>query len=133
MNPANAKIERKIITGMIVHVGYLRKVIGIYNPELITLPYARTVAKWCIDYYKRYEEAPGKNVQELFNDKSDEYLEDTEAEIIQTFLEDISDEYEKADTFNYQYLLDKTEKYFRKRALEELKKDIATSLYCYFK
>ena len=49
----SAKIEKNIITGMILSGRFLEEIKPIYRP--LTVPFARTVADWCIEYYEEYK------------------------------------------------------------------------------
>lgn len=124
----DAGLDRQIITGMIVSTNYLREVIPLYKPQFLTAPFAVQVAGWCIDYYKQYEKAPVKHIQDIFHSKQRGGLNDEQSEQIEQFLQSLSDEYEHADKFNVQYLLDQTEKLFRRRSLKHLAEDIEAYL-----
>lgn len=124
----DAGLDRQIITGMIVSTPYLREVSSLYKPEFLTAPFAIQVAGWCLDYYKSYEKAPVKHIQDIFYTKQREGLDDERSEQIEKFLQSLSDEYEHADKFNVQYLLDQTEKLFRRRSLKHLAEDIEAHL-----
>lgn len=116
----DASIDRQIVTGMVVSDRYLKSIQPIYKPEFLMAAFAVTVASWCMDYWKRYEKAPGAHIQDIFYAKQREGLDDTQADTIQQFLESLSDEYErgKADKFNVDYLLDSTKRLFRTRELK---------------
>lgn len=114
----DASIDRQIVTGMVVSDRYLKAVQSIYKPEFLMAKFAITVAGWCIDYWRRYEKAPGPHIQDIFYAKQREGLDDTSADSIMQFLESISSEYERSDKFNVEYLLDSTKKLFRTRDLK---------------
>ena len=124
----DAGIDRQIVTGMVVSDRFLKSVQPIYKPEFLMADFAVTVASWCIDYYRRYDKAPGAHIQDIFYAKQREGLSDTQADTIQQFLESISEEHSRADKFNVDYLLDSAEKLFRHRNLKYLSEDINTHL-----
>jgi len=119
--PIDSRIERQIIVGMIVSDRFLQEICPICSLDAFQVGFARRVAGWCLDYYERYRKAPGKHIEDLYLQHKDEVLED-EATLLQSFLGGISDEYERAEEFNVQYILDKTEQYFRLNALRGLEK-----------
>jgi len=114
--------ERKIITGMIVSTPFLRDIRSIYNTTLMDIDYAKIVGRWCLTHYEQFEQSPGKEIQDIYETWSDnpknEDQED-QVELIGRFLESISDEYERADKFNYRYHLKKAEEYFAKKQLSQ--------------
>lgn len=124
----DATIDRQIITGMVVSTKFLKAIEPIYKPEFLMTPFAVTVAYWCQEYVKKYDKAPGKDIQNIFHTKQREGLDDTQAEDIEQFLTSLSDEYEKQDSFNADYLLDTAEKLFRQRSLKYLSEDIDAHL-----
>ena len=124
----DATVDRQIITGMVVSTRFLKAIEPIYKPELLMTPFAVTVAHWCQDYVKRYDKAPGKDIQNIFYAEQRKGLDDTQAEQIEQFLTSLSDEYSHADKFNVDYLLDTAEHLFRQRSLKYLSEDIDAHL-----
>jgi hypothetical protein len=124
----DADIERQIITGMIVSERYLREVLTIYQKDLLKTPYAKTIAGWCIKYFKQYNTNPGIHIQDIFESHKRKKLDPDQADLIENFLASISKEYERAAQFNVSYLLDETEKKFKTRALTMLAEDIQAAL-----
>lgn len=124
----DASIDRQIVTGMVVSTDFCKSVHPIYKPELLMTSFAIKVADWCMGYYREYEQAPGKHIQDIFFEKQREGLDDTTSDSISQFLESLSQEYERADKFNVAYLLDQTERLFRSRSLKYLAEDIEAHL-----
>jgi hypothetical protein len=110
-------IEEKIITGLIVSDKFCRDVIPLIDLKYFVVSYSRTVASWCIAYFKQYKEAPSKQIQEIFIVEKVN-LKEEEANIISIFLTRLSSNFETDNTFNVEYLFDKTIEYFRKRTLK---------------
>lgn len=126
--PPDSRIERQIAIGMITNTPFVREIEQIYRPDFLALPYVKTVVGWCLDYYQRYKEAPGRHIQDIFIAHRQGSLDPAQADLIETFLAGLSDEYEQAETFNVQYVSDKAEKHFRQQALDNLRKQLATSI-----
>lgn len=110
-------IEEKILTGMVVSDKFLGDVASIYRDEFITVSYIKTVSRWCLDYYKKYKQAPGESIQDIFSVEKNT-LEKSESKIVEEFLENLSERYQKDDRFNAPLFIDQTMEYFRKRSLE---------------
>ena len=119
--PIQDNIERKIVTGLIVSERFCQQLKSFYNPKLMKVDYARTVAGWCFKYFEEYRKAPEESIQEIYEFKRKD-LSEAEADLIDGFLESISDDYETRQ-FNIQYTLDKTREYFDRRAVEEFFKE----------
>jgi len=122
------KTERQIITGMIVSDHVLKEIESIYKSDLLETPFARTIAGWCIDYWKRYKKAPKEVIEDIFHSHSRKDLDADQADLIGDFLTSISSEYEKGDKFNAHYVLDKAEEKFKETSLKHLSEDIKAEL-----
>ncbi len=110
--------ERMIVTGMVVSSEYMSQVAGVYDPSFLVAPFSKTVAQWCVDYYKTYNKCPGIHIKDIFDrHKDDPAIDDETMDTVESFLEGISAEYERADNFNVDYLVKETETYFRRRNL----------------
>jgi hypothetical protein len=112
--------ERDIVIGMIVSSDFLKQIKKIYKPEFLTLPYAKTVSQWCMEYHDKYERAPFMDIQSLFEANKDAVIGGKEkVEMIETFLESISSKFEgEEDKYNLDYNIDKAESYFKEISLE---------------
>lgn len=129
MSIIDARIEKNIITGLIVSDDFCKRIAPILkcNPNYLKVPFARTVAKWCGDYYERYKKAPEKHIQDLY-DKHSKQMDEDDRELTSEFLEHISDEYEKAKTFNPDYVIDDAINYFSKVSIENLQNKLSLNL-----
>ncbi len=117
-------IDDKILIGMIISTEYLGKVKDLPS-NLIQSLYAQTVARWCLEYFKKYNTAPSIHIKEIYErELSSSEDEDTFA-LIGMFLGRISNEYEKAPHINAGYLFDETKKYMSKRLMEQLHQDMS--------
>lgn len=112
-------IERKITTAFITSTDFTRKTLLSYRSEFMEVEYARKVIGWVVDYFNHYQKSPGIHIQDIYETEK-ESLKEEEADTIEVFLKDISDEYEKTDVMNVDYLADQAKSYFRKRSLEIL-------------
>lgn len=117
-------IEKLIITGMIVSDKFLQDIQIIYNHDLMVVPYAKIVAKWCLDYWKEYKKSPGKHIQDIYNSQSRNGLGPDLKDLIGSFLESISQEYERTDHFNADYVLSQAEKRFKEKSIVQLSEDL---------
>ena len=120
--------EKQMTLGAIISSRFLREFRTIHRPEYVEAPYAKQVISWCLQYFDKYEKAPGEDIQDIFNRFARKDPDDVKVELIAEFLESISDEFEQASKFNVDYLLDQTEHRFKVKALENLTQDIRAEL-----
>lgn len=118
------QVEKQLVTAMIVSDKFLQGVQSIYNPDLMVIPFAKTVASWCMDYWNQYGKAPGLNIQLIFESHSREDIDSEQVDLIGNFLEGLSEAHERAERLNSEYLLDQAEKRFKERSLDMLAEDI---------
>ncbi|MHA1828615.1 MAG: hypothetical protein ACTSX6_08205 [Candidatus Heimdallarchaeaceae archaeon] len=112
-------IERDIVTGMIVSDRYLSTISTNWEEDLLESSAAKMIADWCLFYFKKYKKAPNIHIQSIFqNWKKKEHTNQDLCEMIEDLLAGLSDEYERVDQFNVDFLLDRTESYFKKRRLK---------------
>lgn len=124
----DTRIEQDIITGCIMSDKVIKELIPIYQPDMLEIEYAPIVMKWCIDYYTQYEKAIKHDIVDVFNTWKRNNKNEEQIEFIEKFLKNLSDEYEHAEKFNADYLLDKAVEHFKKRSLKNLAEDITYSL-----
>ncbi len=126
--PIDSRIERQIITGLITSDQFIREIKSIFKRDSLTLPFTRTIAQWCLEYFDQYQTAPGKTIQDIFIEKKKHELDSDTAETIEGFLISISDEYEKQETFNTGYYLTKAELHLRSTSLQNLSREITKAV-----
>jgi len=110
-------IEEKILTGLITNTVYCKDVIRMITKDTFINPYSQTISKWCIDYFKKYNKAPEKHIQDIFELEKIE-LKDEERNLISSFLSKLSNQYEVEAEFNIDYLKDKTIQYIKKQSMK---------------
>lgn len=111
-------LERKILIAAIVSTEFLHQIENIWNNKFFALPASRRIATWVWQYYKKYNQAPGRAIEQIFYEKikTERIPEDIAEEIEQDILPSLSEEYE-AEGVNVTYLVDETIKYFNERSL----------------
>lgn len=122
-------MERRIIIGMITSTDYLRQLIQVFESRLIESSALKKIAQWTIEYYEKYEHAPGRDIQDIYKDKlrKQEIPEDQGDFIEKHVLPSLNDEYIEED-WNVEYLLDQTYDYLEQRNLEELNEQVQIML-----
>lgn len=111
------EIENKIITGIIVSTPFARKMIPMLRPEYLLTPHSTIVFDWCKEYYNKYQEAPAKHIQDIYEDNQ-KTLDETNSELIAVFLKRLSKNYEELENFNVDYLFDQASEHIESRAIK---------------
>lgn len=123
----SAVAERQIVTALIVSDQFIKEMCQIIDTTLLKSRFARYVANWCLEYFNTYEKAPNRTIQDIYEARAAD-LDEKTAEAIEIFLESISKEFEKVETFNYPYYKKQAETYIReqnlKRLLDESQSDL---------
>jgi hypothetical protein len=105
--------ERKIIIGLIVSDDFISHVARVYTTDCLGSPPAKTLAGWCLDYYKKYSKAPGRDIEGIFAHKvRGGSLSGARADDIESILLGLSEEHSR-EHFNVEYLLDNTINHFQ--------------------
>ena len=119
----DARLEKRILTGMIVSREYLKQIHPIFKSELFEVPFIATVAQWCIEHFEQYDAAPGLEIQNIYAYHAKNKLQEDQAELIAEFLHRLSSEWDASQDLNIAYLLDQTEQRFKERAMRMAMED----------
>lgn len=118
-----ADVERDIILMAITSPEFLRDIRSIMDTSLLRSVYTRRVVEWCLNYYEKYEDAPGIEIEGIFNGER-ERLDENEIEYFEQLFESLP------DPGNAPFRLDQAEQYLKRRKLEllidQLRSDLDT-------
>ena len=107
--------EERVLLAMIVSTDFLSRMHRNIDLYSFSKP-GRTVASWCLDYYKTYDKAPGNDLNIIFD--SALMLKDEDRTFISGLLTRISG---MVDTsFNVEYHVDQAIEFFKTKKLEKL-------------
>lgn len=110
------KIEKKILTGLIVSDTICKELVPIIRPMYFQTSYISTIYKWVESYFLSYGKSPGKYLRDIFESEKGK-LDQAEVKIIEQFLTNLSDDYEDQSKLNEKYLVDKAVLYIRERSI----------------
>lgn len=119
----NSFIERRIVLGFIVSSRFNKEIKPIYNPRFMQSKYAIRLIDWCQKYFQKYNKAPNKQIESIFN-KQKEKLQEAMVEGIESILTSLSEEFEDKKGLNIDFLIEEVESHFRKVALRENAEEI---------
>jgi hypothetical protein len=111
--------ERSILENLIFSKGLLAEVRGITNPNYFRNEKYIKIAKWVVDYFDNYEDAPRENIQEFLLEVQPDHRE-IYAEIIGPFIERNLD----AKT-NDDFFIERTIQFYKKRELEMISANVS--------
>lgn len=121
-------IERKIVIGLIISTDYVKQIRGLWNPQLIQSSSALQLAGWALEFFDKYNAAPGKAIETIFYKKVKEGLQkDLAEEIEEELLPGLSEEYENSE-FNVDHLVDETVLYFKEQSLLLFSSSISSTI-----
>ena len=115
--------ERQMLIGLIISDNVCKSLIHIIDPNILQASYSARIIKWIKSYYSHYDKAPGRYIEDIFNQNKKD-IEEAEATLISRLLESLSEEYETAKQFNSKYIIDKSLNYLTERALKTHKDNI---------
>jgi hypothetical protein len=119
----DTEAERKMLIHLIVSDRVCKEVLPLVNKDYLQNPYSPIVLDWIRKYWDKYQVAPGKHIQDLFESEKNNIPGDR-TEMVAGFLERLSEEYERESVINEPYLIDKCVEYLDERSLLDLSEKI---------
>lgn len=121
--------ERSILIALIVCTPFLAKVSKVWDKSLFRSEWSDIIAGWCVDHFKKYNQAPGKKIVTIFHAWSEKAQNEDLRKLINRLLAGLSKQYEAlAKDIDVKHISDVAEAYFRtvktEKHVEELKLDL---------
>lgn len=85
--------ERRILIGMIVNRTVLARIASKWEDDLFKARWSNLIGEWCVDFYKKYDKAPGKAIEGLFETWASENKDTDTVKLMEKFLDSLSSEY----------------------------------------
>lgn len=125
----NSDQERRILIGMIVDPIVLGRITSKYQSQMFKSKWANIIAKWCLKYYHKYEKAPVKNIESLFESWSARTRDKSTVNLVDKFLASLSEEYEDLESeSNSNYIIDIAGDYFNQVRIERLVESVESDI-----
>lgn len=115
--------EKMVLTGFIVSTDFIHKVKPLYNKRAMSSKWARIITDWCLEYYDEFHKAPREAIRDIY-DCERAKLTPEDADLVKKHLASLSDEFERADLFNYEYAVKQAQFFFKERSLQKLNQQI---------
>jgi len=125
----NGNQERRILIGMIVDPIILGRINSRWQNNLFKTKFANIIANWCLEYYRKYNKAPLKHIESLYENWSLKTKDKSSVDLIGSFLESLSEEYSELEKdSNSDYIIDIAAKYFNQVKIERLIEDVESDI-----
>jgi hypothetical protein len=107
--------ERRIVIAMITNSQVCGRIAHKWTKELFKSKWAGLVASWCVQYFNKYEKAPGTAIEGMFRTWSEKTNDSDTVALVERFLDGLSGEYESyAEEDNSEFMVDVAADHFRK-------------------
>ncbi len=124
-----SKDEKRILIGMIVDDIVLGRISSKWENNMFRSRWANLISSWCISFYKKYNKAPRKNIEQLYNKWSNKTKDENTIVIVGKFLGTLSEDYEELqEESNSDYILDMAGEYFNTVRMEQLIDKVQTEM-----
>lgn len=125
----DSQLERQFLIALATSKPFLASAVPMVDVDLFQSEYARQIARWCIDYFRRYSKAPKKHLEPIYHAWVEEGSPDeTLAEAIGDLLGQLSEESESGGQLNVPYLLDQFGTYLSMRKLARMNDALSAHL-----
>lgn len=124
----NASLERQVLTGLVTSTPMLARIYPKWHDDFFRSNWSQQIAKWCIKHYRRYGEAPGQRIENLFQIWAAGVKDEQTVDAVSRFLSSLSDEYEEASSLNVDYLIDQAKEFFETQRLLSLVDELQDEL-----
>jgi hypothetical protein len=113
--------ERQILTALLVDSTVLGRIASKWQGNMFRTSYANLVANWAIEYFNKYQKAPMKHIEGIFETWAEQSKDKNTINLIEKFLSGLSDDYKELKKgSNSDYLIDLSGTYFNQVCLEKL-------------
>jgi hypothetical protein len=126
-NPADGAAERRILINAIVSKEFLARISGKLPSDPLRSEWSNLVLGWCQDFYMKYQDAPKKNIEDIFQQWARTAKNKGTVTNINKVLTQLNGQYEK-NTESVNFSLDMAERFFNQVQLELLQEKMRVRL-----
>lgn len=103
-------LEKRLLTAMVLSTEFLKGYCYLHRKDVFTTPYGSWVAETCVDFYKKYQAAPNKEMLVLYKSAARAgRINPTVLDVTRDFVKSL--DYEVTPTINTGYMLTRTKDY----------------------
>lgn len=123
---AEGSMERQIVTAIIVSTDVLVRLIPKLDGEAFESKWSNLIARWCVQFYEKHKTAPGKLIQNVYEEWATKgEKDDATTQSVDKLLSVLSGEYEqKKEEVNVDYMVEKAEEHFTKTKIKRFSEEI---------
>jgi replicative DNA helicase len=123
----NSDKENAVLTYMVVSNDVLSRIIPVWSKECFKNKTVNKIARWCIEHYEQYGEAPKSNIERIFRDKARKMAKE-ESEMLEAYLRSLNNNYLPPPDLNIDFAVDQAKSHFKEVAIKKLNESVATDL-----
>lgn len=127
VSKVDARKEERILLACIMSTEYINRMRKTIDLSLFTSKATKTIARWCLEYYDRYDAAPQQQLNTIF-ENSELQITDVEREYISGVLVKVSELSAAEHDTNIEYLVDQSLEFFKSKRLEKLVSRVQSEL-----
>lgn len=120
--------ERRILTNMILSTAFLSQVKDIANAKLFKSSYSQIVVGWVLEFFNQMQEAPGKNIEDIYIKNKHKIEGEEDTELIAEYLTRLSQDYDSFKINNVNYSVKNAIIFFKLRSVEYLAKQLTDAI-----
>lgn len=109
--------EQRILIALLVSDRFCQEMLPVINPQYLQLEYGKVLFRWIKDYHDKFQEAPKKTIQNIYEVEKDNIRDQSVADMMREFLVVLSQKYEQEDDLNIEWEIDQAIKYLRERSM----------------
>lgn len=119
-------IERQTITAVIVSTDVLVQLFPLLNGEAFGSKWGNLIARWCVQFYEEFKEAPGKRIENIFREWKDKgEKDDATSDMVEKLLSILSDEYDqREEEITVEYTVKQAVEHFRRVKMKRLSEEL---------
>jgi hypothetical protein len=123
----SSNVERQVLLGLMISKEFCTAIIPKINFNYFTASYSRSIAQWCVEYFKSYNIPVNMQIGDIYRTKS-KFVPEDDRELIEATLISISDSYDEDEVYNHTFYIDRAIQWFKERSLEDIKDRLDVNL-----
>lgn len=116
--------ERQVLISCVSSTPFLSRVVGRIGKEPFRSRWSNLLWKWCSRHFHKYQEAPGRAIEQIYEEWAKENKDNEIGSLIDRFLSGLSSEHERNGEVSVDFLIDQAEQHFRKVQIERLREQL---------
>lgn len=120
----NGEAVKHVVTAMIMSRDVLSAIAPHWNGRLFTSDTSNRVGHWCVDYFKKYGDAPRENIQRIYADWARISSSAASTRLMESFLTGLSDKF--GDDVRFE--VDKVQEYLNELVIRKAADEVGAEI-----